>query len=112
MRDYRCLFAQGGYATIRCNKILQGIQIRMNSPLKGEGGVLCVNLSASPVCDDCYFTMSSFFSICRCRTAGRLTLASTKACESDRRESVMLLVPFNLPQSSLTLKSRSQRKCW
>lgn len=83
------------------NKILQGIQIRMNSPLKGEGGFFV----CQPINEPCVVRLllrdELILSICRCWTAGRLTLASTKACESDRRESVMLLVPFNLPQSSL-----------
>ena len=88
IRDYRCLFAQGGYAVIR----------RGQNPARHTNPQGYANLSASPVlCDDCYSLKihdELILSICRCRTAGRLSLASTKACESDRQESVMPPVPF------------------
>jgi hypothetical protein len=87
IRDYRCLFAQGGYA-IR----------RGRNPARHTNPQGYANLSASPVlCNDCYSLKihdELILTICRCRTAGRLSLASTKACESDRQESVMLPVPF------------------
>lgn len=58
MRDYRWL----------CNnKILQGIQIRMNSPLKGKGHIVCQPISELCVARWLLLHDELILSICRCR---------------------------------------------